>query len=395
MTPLVLRVLREGAVGISKRLVGYVANLVSRVFNRLVIAAVVYGAYRVGHLGFTLAVKFDTTNYNAVVNRSLVNETLGQWVDAWRDAEARLRVSSWPSLYRFSPTLPRWGGEPLFNGELLIHWEQGYGDIVQYARFLPMAAARAGAVAFECPPPLLAFLSCLQNENLRFIGALETGPVGEAYENCVAYAPLASLPFLLGLSGPELVPPPYLRSTIGMLGSNCKSKVGAWDDERTRSCAEGPRIAWIWRGGDFDTARTATVEDAAPLVAAGFGLDGAVFGATADEASWLSSHQGRCRSCEIRHFADLAKILLECDAVVTIDTAAAHVAGALGLPTWLLLNDPCAPRWGIDADRTAWYPSLQLARKARRESWLQLVSRVAVECMKYLSKAHSGNRAFP
>ncbi|MCC7168395.1 MAG: hypothetical protein IT565_12590 [Rhodospirillales bacterium] len=246
---------------------------------------------------------------------------------------------------------PRWDGQPLSGQTLFLHDEQGFGDAIQFARFAAQAAARGARVVLECQPELMRLFASLP-------GVAELVARGAPAPAFDCYAPLLSLPGLFGTTLdtlPALVPylaPPEDRPIV--LPSERRRKIGlVWAGKTTprdRSIALGrlidlmgdPRLAFY---GLQVGPRAADIQAEAA-------------GALITD---LSAH--------LTDFAATAAVLSQLDVLVTIDTAIAHLAGALGVPTYVLLLYHSDWRWGAAGTATPWYPSLKLFRQARFDDW--------------------------
>ncbi|MGQ9370832.1 tetratricopeptide repeat protein [Azospirillum sp. A39] len=269
---------------------------------------------------------------------------------------------------------PPWQGEPLEGATLLLHAEQGFGDAIQFARYAPLAAARGGRVVLEVHPLLLRLMESL-GHGVRVVARAADSTPPRHDRHC----PLMSLPraFATTLAG---VPAdiPYLHAAAADV-----ARWRAWLDERTAD-RPGLRVALVWAGNPRhrnDRNRSLPAAALAPLLA----VPGVRF---------VSLQTGPARGAlprlpvppagpildpvdAVRDFADSAAILACVDLVIAVDTAAIHLAGALGRPAWLLL--PYAPdwRWLLDRPDSPWYPSLRLFRQARPGDWTGVAATAA------------------
>ncbi len=247
--------------------------------------------------------------------------------------------------------LPRWAGEPLEGKTLLLLDEQGYGDLLMFARFLPLAKTQgAGRILLQCPAPLAALMATLPEVDAVV-------PRGAPLpEGCDLYAPLLSLPGLLGL-GPEALPGPvpYLpKPEAAALPGHAPLKLGlVWAGKPTPRDRSFPLEALLphlddprWRLYSLQTGPRA--QDLAASGANAFVHD---------------------LGPALTDFAATARLLAGLDALVTCDTAIAHLAGALALPTFVPLLHYSDWRWGDHGERTPWYPTLRLFRQPRAADW--------------------------
>lgn len=286
------------------------------------------------------------------LNRSLALTALGRWEEAWREAEYRFALQASTREFMRRVPIERWRGGPL-DGTLLVLWEQGLGDMIQYLRFLPFAGALAGRVAFVCHRPLGRLVRESMPE-VELIAADEA----PRWEHYAAYAPLLSLPFMLRWDGQHLPSEPYLRA----------------DRPAARGSTSDMRIGIVWRGSDFDPSRTCTLQDLLPLAQTGARLVNLQLETTADERTLFARHAVEDPMQGAEDFLDTARVLTSVDGVVAIDTSVAHLAGAMGTPLYLLLNTPAAPRWMTGRGDSPWYPSARIFRKPARAAWAQVVA---------------------
>ncbi len=257
---------------------------------------------------------------------------------------------------------PVWQGEPGPGRTLFLHAEQGYGDAIQNARFIPQARERVGRVVLECRPELKTLFA--------HSGCAEVViAYGEAIPSFDCFTSLISLPGILGVTL-DTIPhqTPYLKAAAGLPVPPAPPghlKVGV-----------------TWAGNPThhnDAARSMRLADLAPLLQTPnttfYSLQLAV--PTRDQAcfrslSGLLDLRGRKKD-----FLDTAAVVAEMDLVISVDTSVAHLAGALAKPVWTLL--PFTPdwRWFLERTDTPWYPTMRLFRQAQRGEWAPLIRQVA------------------
>lgn len=271
--------------------------------------------------------------------------------------------------------LPRWCGEPLAGRTLLIQAEQGFGDTLQFVRFAPQIAARAqqsGArVVLEVQAPLIPLIAPAA-EAAR-VGLIPQG-APRASIDADLHIPLLSLPLALGATPDTLpasasylsAPAAYRRKWRGSLGGQARRKIG---------------LAWSGRIQKQEN-RALPLAALDPL----FALDGTDWivlqpNLTAAEQAALDAHP-RARTIhrlgdKLADFADTAAVIERLDAVVSIDTSIAHLAGALGAKLWLMLPFAADWRWFTGTDTSPWYPRARLVRQPRPGDWDAVVAHVA------------------
>jgi tetratricopeptide (TPR) repeat protein len=310
---------------------------------------------------FDRALALDPRSAVAHTNRGLSLEALGRLDEAWQEAEWRYALSTATSLYPHRYAKPRWKGEPLGGRTLLVHREQGLGDVIQYLRFLRFLDRLGAAVKFECPKPLLPLVP-----PTPWLGVIpaEARPVPEDLFDCTI--PLLSLPHALGFRAIDL------PSTAGYLAS-------ASPTEKKFPTRQRLKIGFVWSGSAYDPTRNAALSDFLPLTRLRASLVSLQKDVGDREREHMAAHGIANLGHAFRDFGDTRDAIAGLDLVVAVDTAVAHLAGALGKRTWLLLNAPAAVRWMIDRADSPWYPTMRIRRRREDQSWAEMVVDVASE----------------
>lgn len=316
-------------------------------------------------LALWLAPDTVTTRYN----QSLALLQQGNYAEGWREYEWRWkRPKTPPRPFR----QPRWDGSCLADKTILIWSEQGLGDTIQFVRYAALVKQRVGRVVFFCPPPLVPLLS-------RCPGVDRIVPEGEVVTDFDVQAPLMSLPSICGTTL-ATVPAeiPYVNVD--------PERVAAW---RTRLPGESTfRIGIVWQGNPrhgWDRHRSAPLASLEPLARLeGVSLVSLQKGSGREPIEALEKRftvldLGDELDASDGAFVDTAAVMQSLDLVVTVDTAAAHLAGALGVPVWLALARIADWRWLRDRDDTPWYPSMRLFRQERLGDWPEVFVRMAAE----------------
>ena len=268
---------------------------------------------------------------------------------------------------------PQWDGAPLPPGRLLIVADQGLGDCIQFARYLPWAASRAAAPVLACSADLLPVLRQVPGP-ARLVTRWEAAPDYDAY------IPLSGLPRLAGTSiGRIPAPVPYLRADSAK-SSLWKQRIDLLAPSSGRPGGR-KRIGLVWAGRPThknDRKRSMRLAQFAPLFARS---DLAVLTVQkGEQIAQIGDYYGAAPLLNlgpsIGDFADTLAILENLDLLVSIDTSVAHLAGAAGCPAFILL--PFAPdwRWLLAREDTPWYPSLRLFRQSRPYDWSGVVERL-------------------
>ena len=326
--------------------------------NKLVEAA---AAYR-------LAVAADPDFPEAHFSLAQILFLQGDLRDAWEEYEWRWKLAEyvWVKSLHGIEQKPRWQGEPLNDRAILIYAEQGLGDTIQFARFIPEVVARGGRVVFAVHPPLVGLLGCIDDVT---IVPLTQSPMPAFDVHC----PLLSLPRLFGTTL-ETLPTQQSYLHAG------PSAVERW---ASRLRGEDLRVGIIWAGNATqrgDRLRSPHLAAMAPLFAApGVNFVALQVGdGRKDIAATPLPGNVQDLGTEIIDFADTAAIMTGLDLVITSCTASLHMAAALGIPTWGVL--PFAPHffWLLDRQDSPWYPALQLYRQDDSTSgWTGVITRVA------------------
>ena len=260
----------------------------------------------------------------------------------------------------------RWQGDALAGRRILVWGEQGYGDIIMALRFLPMLCRRgAGEVVVQCDPALARLARAVSGVN-----DVVTDEVAVDPQRFDVHCPVMSLPGLFGVRADAIAPgAPYLNVPDDL--------VQAWA-ART-AMLHGPRVGLVWTSGSRyadHLRRNVDLSDLAPVFAAVAPLVSLQKGpAAADAAAFGEAIVDWMDEC--RDFLDTAALVRNLDLVISVDTAVAHLAGALGVPVWLLNRCGGDWRWGSDAEQCAWYPSMRIFRQRQPSRWEPVIGEIA------------------
>jgi tetratricopeptide (TPR) repeat protein len=314
-------------------------------------------------------------NADAHFNAALSLLTVGDYARGFSEYEWRWKRTG--MSVRKDLRQPPWlGRTPLVGKTILLHAEQGLGDTVQFARYVPVLARSGARVVLEVQPELTALLAGIE-------GLAAVVGRGEKLPPFDLHCPLASLPLACKTDVAGIPADiPYLRAD--------EPRIAKWR-ARLESLPQ-PRIALAWSGRAShvnDRNRSIALAQFEPLLS----LPGLQFVSVqrelrAGDAELLAReprivHVGE----EIADFADTAAILSLAELVVSVDTSVAHVAGALGRPSLVLL--PLQPdwRWMLDRDRSPWYPDVALLRQTSSGDWAGAIDRLRGELAKAFPSA--------
>jgi len=262
-------------------------------------------------------------------------------------------------------TMPLWAGESLADGTILVHTEQGFGDTLQLVRLLPMLAAQGARVWFSCPPEMMRLMAGFPGiDRLLVHGAAMPGHVD-------FHVPVLSLPYWLGLTLQTIPGPiPYLAPPAGVPGPPVPRPPGT-------KLAVG--IAWAGNPKQANDAnRSMPLEHFFALSdLPGVALYSLQKGARAGDLAALGFDAFvHDLGPGLSDFADTAAVMMKLDLIVSVCSAPAHLAGALGRPTFVPLTFRPHWLWMRGREDTPWYPSLRLFRQDKRGDWAGVMLRV-------------------
>jgi len=292
--------------------------------------------------------------------------TLGDFEKGWKEYQWRWQTSAF-ARHRRPPTAPLWlGDRPIAGKTILLQAEQGFGDTLQFIRYAPLLAAQGAKVICEVQPELLPLLSRLEGITVIAIGA--------PLPAIDFYCPMLSLP-LAFRTRLDTIPAtmPYLSAPA--------VRVAYWKDRLPQM---RPRAGFVWAGQAShknDSNRSISLARLAPLFeetsVAFISLQTDLRPADRDLVDSLPNltHFGD----GLRDFADTAAIVCLLDVVVTVDTAMAHLAGALGKEVIILLPHAAEFRWMRDRGDTPWYPTAKLFRQPAFGDWDSVITRIRDE----------------
>jgi len=310
------------------------------------------------------AIALQPDNVGGHVNHALALLTLGDYEDGWVEHEWRWKQGRHAVLRARFPG-PFWDGSPLNGRTIVLYSEQGRGDTIQFIRYAPIVAAMGGRVVVECYADVL--------DLFRGVAGIERlVRRGDPLPPYDVHAPLLSLPLILG-TRLETIPADagYIRADA--------ARVEAWRGRMAALAA--PRIGLCWQGNPRyggDKWRSVPLRHFAPLFADPRITFVSLHKGTGEAQIAECGLEGRLADfgADIESFADTAAIMENLDLIITSDTSVAHLAGALGLPAWVLLAAGADWRWFVDREDSPWYPTLRLFRQRTRGDWDQVVARV-------------------
>jgi tetratricopeptide (TPR) repeat protein len=304
-------------------------------------------------------------------NLALLLLMKGDFDRGWQEYEWRSRVQ----LTLFVPprnfTQPRWDGRPLQGKTILLHAEQGFGDTIQFVRYLPMVARLGGRIVLDCPKELVRLLR--QVPSVQSI--IATGDPPPRFD---CHCPLLSLPLAFSTNQYSIPAEiPYLTPD--------PAAVARWKP-RIESPATTFKVGLVWAGSaknKLDNKRSIAFNQLFQLAAPGVHFFSLQKGREVQSpppemifTDWTT---------ELHDFADTAALIANLDLVIAVDTAVAHLAGAMGKPVWMMI--PFVPdwRWLLNRTDSPWYPTMRLFRQKSVGDWPGVIQAVADALQKNLS----------
>jgi len=317
---------------------------------------------------FRQAIRIKPEFAEAHFNRAITLLTAGNYVEGWREYEWRFKMDRWKNVYPHRLVKPRWDGRPFAGKRLFVHCEQGLGDTLQFARYLPMVKALGGTVIFETSAP---FINIFRDYS-GIDRLVKISPHRKPELEFDFYIPLLSLPGIFQTTL-KTVPAevPYIFAD--------PHKKRTWQNRLDKS---NFRVGIVWAGGTIhlkDNLRSCRLNQFLPLARIpGVQLYGLQKGPASSQVQEFSDqisldNYGK----EFKDFSDTAAMISALDLVVSVDTAVAHLAGAMGKPVWVLLPSHADWRWMLNRNDSPWYPTMRLFRQNKAGDWEDVFQRVA------------------
>jgi tetratricopeptide (TPR) repeat protein len=318
--------------------------------------------------GFRAVLRLNPNHVEAHWNLALALLQLGDYREGWQHYEWRKRKSDF-SRFALALPQPNWDGSDLAGRSIFLHTEQGLGDTIQFIRYAPLVAQRnAGKVIVGCRPNLLRLLR-------------EGGVPGvdhwiapdQSLPTFQVHCALLSLPLVMGTTALHQIPSrvPYLHAPADASLT--------WR-QKLATDPSALKVGLFWEGSIADRRRSIALTALAPLAAnapPGTSFHSLQVGDPARQPPppgvILHDH-----SAELTDFAETAGLIEQLDLVITVDTAVAHLAGAMAKPVWTMLPYQADWRWLEVRDDSPWYPTMRLFRQKTCGQWDEVIQRVAV-----------------
>lgn len=305
---------------------------------------------------FARARQLDPTQSAIRRDEALARLLVGEYISGWDLYESRFAM---PGALRIQPSCPRYQAGNLQGKTIMLVAEQGFGDVIQFCRYGQILASFGANLVWVVPQALVRILAA----NVKGLVIAE----GDEVPPCDAYIPMMSLPHTLKLDHPQLAPgTPYIQALSQPLLPNKKANKRA--------------VGVVWAGSsthERDHERSIPLDFLSPL----WRLSDAQFYApfTGGALDDIGNAPITPLDNLIDDFADTAALIAQMDALITVDTAAAHLAGAMGKKTFLLLPHCPDWRWGTGGTTTSWYSSITILRQPYYGDWHAVVENLMTQ----------------
>jgi len=310
------------------------------------------------------AIALNPDDPTAHKNRSIALLLQENFTEGWPEYEWRLQTKT-HSLRDFRK--PRWNGSPLNGKTILVHAEQGFGDTIQFVRYLPMVKARGGHVILECHNNLFRLL----RNSAGIDSIIERSSNSTPEVQFDFHIPLLSLPGLFG-TNLDSIPSdgPYITAD--------SSLVEKWHIQLNHD--SNFKVGIVWAGNPLFKNyhnRSCSLSDFAVLSEiTGLSFYSLQKGPASVESNIAPVLKTTDLKNELNDFADTAAVMSNLDLVISTDTAVVHLAGAIGMPVWTLLHSAPDWRWWLKRTDSPWYPNMRLFRQTQLNDWAGVFDKV-------------------
>lgn len=306
------------------------------------------------------AISADQKYATAHFNRGCIKLKQGEFKEGWKEYEWRW---SMPTFQPFNCPQPKWQGEDISDKTLLVHTEQGNGDALQFARFLPLAKDRCKNLIIVCTEPLRMLfkeMDCV--DEVRLAGKLSA----DLFD---VYCPIMSIAGALDITLDNLpTQSPYLKIpkavVVPQLANNNK-----------------PKIALVWAGSptqQINHHRSCPIETMMELCNAGdFDFYSFQLPISQEHKTILRKYKVIDLETELVSYAHTGALLQQMDLVVSVCTSVVHLSGALNIPSLVLLSPHADWRWLEDGSVSTWYPNTSILRQNKSGDWKELMDRTS------------------
>lgn len=324
-------------------------------------------------IAYKKAINLKNDYPEAHKNLSLAQLATGQFSEGWRNYEWRWQTRQFTTAVCNPLKKTRWHGEAAKGRTLLIQAEQGNGDSLQFCRYIPLVAKRGFKIVLEVQPPLVRLMKSLP-------GVDKVIASGQRLPEFDLYCPMMSLPLVFNTQlNTILVNIPYLSVPT--------EKVKVWANRLSNNNNYSLRVGLVWAGKSSNFVEFAAVDRRRSVAPALFApltdVNGITFYSLQKDGPEFPADSkviNLMDSCD--DFADTAALVANLDLVISVDTAVAHLAGALGKPVWVLNRFDSCWRWLTNREDSPWYPTLRLFRQPQPGDWKSVIVKVKTELAK-------------
>jgi tetratricopeptide (TPR) repeat protein len=324
------------------------------------------------------ALELDPNFIDARLRRAPCLLSLGRLQEGFAEYEYRLQHTAWRQCNYVNNNIPLWRGEALNGKRILVVAEQGHGDNIQFSRYLPLLAEQECTVDLYCKPELESLLGTITGVVNVITKDEKISP--RNYDYC-AYIMSLAHHFQTDL---ETIPQvtPYLSAPT--------NKIEYW---KKRLDTNQLKVGLVWAGNPShqrNAFRSMPLNEFSPLANIPYiQFISLQKGIAAQEAKSSSDFTNLLNlDSELNDFSDTAAAITNLDLVITVDTATAHLAGALGKPVWTLVYFPAEWRWLESRNDSPWYPSMRLYRQQQTGKWDSLIQEIAQALRSFSPAAH-------
>lgn len=308
----------------------------------------------------------DPNNITAHFNCAVAYLLMGDYARGWPAYESRWNYEHLAGTEpKFSQ--PRWRGEDIKDKTILVVGEQGHGDNIQFCRFIYNLHVMGAKIKFQVTDGLVPFLG--RSHIIEKVGSY-TEDMGDFDY----WVPIMSIPGILGITSENLPKPVSYLTVESELSRQWMERLGPKKKLRVGISWSGRRDSWLnqHKGMPFDEV-ISLIRNNSQYEWYNLQID-----ATDDESLALADAGVQLFPGSITSFAETAALIMHMDVVLSVDTAVAHLSGALGRPTWIMLNKFATDwRWQLGKDSSIWYSTARLFRQENFDDWVSVTKKVA------------------
>jgi tetratricopeptide (TPR) repeat protein len=325
---------------------------------------------------FDRAIAMDPHHSDAQFSRSLSLLAMGRFEEGWKSYEWRFKRDAWTRVYPHRLKGRRWDGRTFAGETLFVHSEQGFGDTIWFARYLPIVKSLGGKVIFECRPELFELMKSVKGVDRLVTMSFQVPPAIE-YD---CFIPLMSLPGVMATTLDNIpCDTPYLSSSQVLRD--------LWSQR-----IDGPvlKIGLVWAAKSTNEHnRSCPAEEFLPLCELkGIQRFGLQKGAAENRFASMGGDIMINLGADFNSFSDTAGAVECLDLIISVDTSVAHLAGAMAKPVWLLLPYAADWKWLMNRSDSPWYPTMRLFRQTEPGDWKSVMSRIVIALQKWMITKH-------